>query len=66
MSEFYRLWRHEGIEPPVALNRAQHWLRSATRADLTDRFPGAEAPYTMGEHPYVEARYWAAFAYTGA
>ena len=41
-------------------------VETATRADLTGRIPGVEPRYGMGEHPYVEARYWAAFAYTGA
>ena len=67
MSEFYRLWRHEGLEPPVALNQAQRWLRTAACSELNARIPGADLPHgTEGEYPYAEPRYWAAFAYTGA
>ncbi|MEV6350828.1 CHAT domain-containing protein [Actinoplanes sp. NPDC051851] len=60
MAEFYRQWRGAGHEPAVALNRAQNWLRAATR----DQLPGE--PASGGDHPYADPRFWAAFAYTGA
>jgi len=66
MTAFYQRWCRDGDEPAVALNRAQQWLRSATRADLTALLPDVEPAGGPGEHPYVDPRYWAAFAYTGA
>ncbi|MET8300030.1 CHAT domain-containing protein [Micromonospora sp. NPDC005211] len=66
MITFYRLWRQEGCEPAVALSRAQRWLRTATRADLAALLPDVEPPGRADDRPYVDPRYWAAFAYTGA
>ncbi len=66
MTAFYHRWCQEGDEPAVALNRAQQWLRTATRADLTAFLPGLLPVGGPGELPYAEPRYWAAFAYTGA
>ncbi|MCZ7476175.1 CHAT domain-containing protein [Micromonospora sp. WMMC273] len=66
MIMFYRLWRQEGCEPAVALNRAQLWLRTATRTDLAAVLPDADPAGEAGDRPYVDPRYWAAFAYTGA
>ncbi|GAA1607576.1 CHAT domain-containing protein [Catellatospora bangladeshensis] len=66
MTAFYQRWCHGGEEPAVALNRAQQWLRAATRADLTALLPGVEPAGGAGEHPYADPRYWAAFAYHGA
>jgi hypothetical protein len=66
MTAFYQQWCREGAEPAVALNRAQQWLRTATRADLTGLLPDVEPEGGPGEYPYVDPRYWAAFAYTGA
>jgi hypothetical protein len=65
MTAFYQLWCQEGQEPAVALNRAQQWLRTATRADLTALLPGTE-PEGDGRYSYANPRYWAAFAFTGA
>jgi len=66
MTVFYDRWCWYGDEPAVALNRAQQWLRRATRAELTALLPGVDPLGGPGEHPYVDPRYWAAFAYTGA
>jgi CHAT domain len=66
MTEFYHQWRQEGATPPIALNRAQRWLRAATRTDLAARIPEIRPPDGPGDRPYLEPRYWAAFAYTGA
>ncbi|GAA1738504.1 CHAT domain-containing protein [Luedemannella helvata] len=66
MTAFYQRWCRDGHEPAVALNRAQLWLRAATRADLTAFLPGLDPAGGPGEYPYVDPRYWAAFAYTGA
>jgi len=66
MTAFYQRWCRDGDEPAVALNRAQQWLRTATRADLTVLLPDVEPAGGPGERPYVDPRYWAAFAYTGA
>ncbi|MEU7588456.1 hypothetical protein AB0A95_19455 [Micromonospora sp. NPDC049230] len=61
------LWQEaEGDEPAVALSRAQQWLRTATRADLTALLPDVEPSGAPGGHPYTDPEYWAAFAYTGA
>lgn len=65
MTAFYQQWCGQGHEPAVALNLAQRWLRTATRADLAAVLPDVE-PGGDGEHPYRSPRYWAAFAYTGA
>jgi hypothetical protein len=65
MTAFYRQWCQEGHEPVIALNLAQQWLRTATRADLIALLPGVE-PGGDGQYPYLDPRYWAAFAYTGA
>jgi CHAT domain-containing protein len=65
MTAFYDQWCGEGHEPAVALNRAQQWLRTATRTDLTTLLPGT-VPADNGLLPYVNPHYWAAFAYTGA
>ncbi|HZN74175.1 MAG TPA: CHAT domain-containing protein [Micromonosporaceae bacterium] len=66
MTAFYQQWCRDETEPAVALNRAQQWLRTATRADLTVLLPDVEPEGDTGEYPYVDPRYWAAFAYTGA
>jgi CHAT domain-containing protein len=66
MTEFYRLWCRDGADPVIALNRAQVWLRSATRDDLRAAIPAVEPQGAIGEYPYRHPRYWAAFAYTGA
>ncbi|HEY1484925.1 MAG TPA: CHAT domain-containing protein, partial [Micromonosporaceae bacterium] len=65
MTAFYHLWC-QGDEPPVALNRAQQWLRSAKRSDLATLLPDIEPQGDRDEYPYRDPRYWAAFAYTGA
>lgn len=64
MTAFYQFWCGEGDEPVVALSRAQHWLRTATRAGLAALLPGLDRP--DAEIPYADPRFWAAFAYTGA
>ncbi|UQU63999.1 CHAT domain-containing protein [Couchioplanes caeruleus] len=64
MTAFYRFWCADGDEPAVALHRARHWLRTATRADLVVMIPEVVPP--PGDHAYAEPRFWAAFAYTGA
>ncbi|MEV0006398.1 CHAT domain-containing protein [Micromonospora sp. NPDC050980] len=66
MTAFYHLWCQEGHEPAVALNHAQHWLRTATRADLTALLTDIDPPGGFDECPYADPRHWAAFAYTGA
>ena len=66
MVTFYRLWCQEGCEPAEALSRAQRWLRTATRTDLAALLPDVEPPGRADDRPYVDPRYWAAFAYTGA
>ena len=66
MTAFYQRWCGDGDEPAVALNRAQRWLRAATRADLTALLPDVEPRGAAAAYPYVDPRYWAAFAYTGA
>ena len=66
MTAFYQLWRGQDRQPAVALNAAQRWLRSATRSDLAALIPDVEPRGDPGEYPYLNPRYWAAFAYTGA
>jgi hypothetical protein len=66
MIAFYQRWCRDSDEPAVALNRAQQWLRAATRAELTSLLPDVEPRGGPGDLPYVDPRYWAAFAYTGA
>lgn len=60
------MWRKEGHEPAIALNRAQRWLRAATRDELAALFPGVDPCGAQSEHPYADPRYWSGFAYTGA
>jgi CHAT domain-containing protein len=66
MTHFYRSWSTGEVHPAVALNRAQKWLRTATRDDLAQLIP--DMPPVAGElvRPYASPYYWAAFAYTGA
>ena len=66
MTMFYQQWCQAAFEPPVALARAQQWLRAATPADLTSLLPDVAPGGDQGQHPYLAPRYWAAFAYTGA
>ncbi|WP_199516483.1 CHAT domain-containing protein [Nucisporomicrobium flavum] len=64
MTAFYHFWCVDGDEPAVALHRARHWLRTATRADLAALVPEVVPP--PGDHAYAQPRFWAPFAYTGA
>ncbi|MEV6343787.1 CHAT domain-containing protein [Actinoplanes sp. NPDC051851] len=64
MTAFYHFWGTSDDEPALALHRARHWLRHATRADLTALVPGVLPP--PSDNPYADPRFWAAFAYTGA
>jgi CHAT domain-containing protein len=66
MTCFHQRWRRLGEHPAVALSRAQKWLRSATRADLTEMVPEIAIPEGDEPHPFAHPRFWAAFAYTGA
>src|SRR5690606_3762210 len=66
MTAFYERWCRLGQEPAIALNGAQQWLRSATRADRTALLPGVIPEGGDGKYPYADPRFWAAFAYTGA
>jgi hypothetical protein len=61
MTAFYRYWREVGEAPAVALNRAQQWLRNATKADLAGLLPDLAPPDRL----YADPWHWAAFAYTG-
>jgi CHAT domain-containing protein len=65
VTRFYQLWRHDRFPPPVALNLAQQWLRSATWEDLEAVLPNV-TPDDWDVRPYEDPYYWAAFAYTGA
>jgi CHAT domain-containing protein len=66
VARFYQLWRHDRFEPPVALNLAQQWLRSASWEDLETVFPDVPWDDRATTHPYEHPRHWAAFAFTGA
>ena len=41
MIEFYRRWRHDGLEPPVALGAAQRWLRDTPDAEIARQYQAA-------------------------
>ncbi|PNG23480.1 CHAT domain-containing protein [Streptomyces cahuitamycinicus] len=45
MTEFYRLWRHQevSVPPPVALARAQVWMRDTTDEEKLDHYERASA-----------------------
>jgi CHAT domain-containing protein len=45
MTEFYRLWRHQEhpVPPPVALARAQLWMRDTTDEEKLDHYARAAA-----------------------
>ena len=78
MVRFYETWRTSGVDPAVALARAQQWLRTCTNDELhghfpevpglaphdkwTEQFRSAWAATRRRAHPY----YWAAFTYVGA
>jgi hypothetical protein len=66
MTCFHRRWRLEREHPAIALSRAQQWLRSATRADLSEMVPDIAIPEGDDPYPFAHPRFWAAFAYTGA
>lgn len=66
MTHFYSSWSTGEVHPAVALNRAQKWLRTATRDDLTQLIPDMPPVTSDRTHPYANPYYWAAFAYTGA
>ncbi|MFQ5614455.1 MAG: CHAT domain-containing protein, partial [Anaerolineae bacterium] len=38
MERFYRLWRHDGLSPALALREAQRWLRDTTNRQKADYF----------------------------
>ncbi|ELP65871.1 CHAT domain-containing protein [Streptomyces sp. WI04-05B] len=65
MARFHQLWCHDGMEPVVALNRAQDWLAGATCADLAPYLPDGWTAPKNTVRPFADPRYWAAFAYTG-
>jgi len=66
MTHFYHSMSTGEVPPAIALNRAQKWLRTATRADLAQLVPDLPAGGDGSAHPYANPYYWAAFAYTGA
>jgi CHAT domain-containing protein len=41
MIEFYRRWRHDGLEPPAALREAQRWLRDTPNAEIARQYQAA-------------------------
>ncbi|HEX6472309.1 MAG TPA: CHAT domain-containing protein, partial [Streptosporangiaceae bacterium] len=76
-ARLYELWVKDRLAPPVALNRAQRWLRSRTVAQFDayltanglGRWPrryGARiAARKLSECVYRHPDHWAAFTYTG-
>lgn len=66
MTHFYLSLSTGEVPPAVALNRAQKWLRTATREDLARVVPDLRIGGDGSAHPYANPFYWAAFAYTGA
>ena len=66
MTCFHHRWRGKREHPAIALSRAQQWLRSATRADLSEMVPDIAMPEGDDPYPYAHPQFWAAFAYTGA
>jgi CHAT domain-containing protein len=64
MTCFYHLWQSKDVSPVGALASAQHWIRSATRSEPRQLFPG-ESVGVAGPYPFEHPRYWAAFTYTG-
>ena len=56
-------------DTPLALSRAQAWLRAASRRALRDAARGYGMPEpelaAPGPAPYAHPFYWAAFGYTG-
>jgi CHAT domain-containing protein len=66
MTHFYESWSTGEVSPAVTLNRAQKWLRTATRDDLAKLIPDISPVAGDRVHPYANPYYWAAFAYTGA
>jgi CHAT domain-containing protein len=77
IKHFYRKHLKEELPPDQALRSAQLWLRGATRKDLgetyksIDRMSHHEAyrelvmDGDLGDKPYVNPYYWAAFTFTG-
>ena len=52
-ARFYDLWRNEGIEPPIALNKAQIWLRDTSNREKRQYF--SEAPLQNAAHILPQA-----------
>lgn len=73
ISRFYTLWRTEDVEPSIALNKAQRWLRDANPDDIVnhcatfvpdlDRQRGLKRSLLLN---YSAPYHWAAFSYTGS
>ncbi len=75
LARFYEAWLPGDIHVPVALARAQRWLREATNGEITDRYPGidlsppADAEQLAAwrnEQDFASPLWWAPFIFVGA
>ncbi|HZM84480.1 MAG TPA: CHAT domain-containing protein [Candidatus Limnocylindrales bacterium] len=72
---FYELWLGERSAPAVALQKAQHWLRTRTAADLASylhdatggsvQWPQTSIGRAAQTLTFAHPDHWAAFAYSG-
>jgi CHAT domain-containing protein len=80
IKHFYRKHLQDGLPPDQALRSAQLWLRGATRKELGETYKSIESIARMSQHeayrelimkgdlgdkPYTNPYYWAAFTFTG-
>jgi CHAT domain-containing protein len=80
IKHFYEKHLKEGVPPDQALRSAQRWLRGATRKELGETYNSIESITRMSQHeahrelvmkgdlgdkPYTNPYYWAAFIFTG-
>jgi CHAT domain-containing protein/TPR repeat protein len=80
MYQFYKQHLHEGLDPIHALQKAQHWLRNASRKEIGelylslfefhnqfafDTFTRITIEGAPNDKPFTHPFYWAGFFYTG-
>ena len=72
VSRFYTLWRTENLEPSIALNKAQKWLRDANPDDIINHcatfIPDLDLQIGLKRKlglKYSAPHHWAAFHYVG-
>jgi CHAT domain-containing protein len=64
LTRFYDLWRKDGLEPALALRKAQKWVRDTSNGEKAAYFNLVTLDPNANDfaHPF----HWAAFTYVGA